>query len=60
MNSLGGIVCNCMVYPDPKFLIFKAKKQSPFFLRFRSYDPTQGICNKFIEMKISVECMVWP
>ena len=27
---------------------------------FWSYVITQGICNKFIEMKISVECMVWP
>ena len=36
-----------------------------FFLRleadlFWSYFIMQGICNKFIEMRISVGCMVWP
>ena len=30
-NLLCVIVCDCMVYPDPKFLIFKTKKCSHFF-----------------------------
>ena len=52
-----------MVHPDPKFLISKTKKRSHFFSEvggcfFLFYDITQGICNKFIEMKISVGCMV--
>ena len=50
-------------YPDPRVLIFKTRKTTSFlFLRldavFLYYVITQGICNKFIEMKISVECMV--
>ena len=40
------------------------QKNGLFFLRleavFLSYVITQGICNKFIEMNISVGCMVWP
>ena len=56
---------NCMVYPDPKFLIFKTKNGLIYFSEdggwfFWSYVITQGICNKFIEMKISVGGMVWP
>ena len=53
------IVFDFMVYPDPKFLIFKTKKW-PHLASFLSYVITQGICNKFIEMKISVGCKVWP
>ena len=30
------IVCDCMVYPDPKFLIFKTKKRPHFFLRLEA------------------------
>ena len=37
------------------FWYSKLKKRPHFFLRFRSYVTMQGICNKFIEMKISVE-----
>ena len=53
------IVLDCMVYPDRKFLISKTKKRPSFFQRleadfFWSYVIMQDICNKFIEMKISV------
>ena len=35
------IVCDCMVYPDPKFLICKTKKWPHFFLRLEPdfFDP---------------------
>ena len=46
-------VCDCMVYPDPNFLIFKTKNSLIFFEDrgwfFWSHIITQGICNKFIE-----------
>ena len=54
-----------MVYPDPYFLIFKTKKQPHFFSEVRGcfFDPilpvlypTEGICDKFIEIKIYVGC----
>ena len=59
------IVCDSIVYPGPKYLIFKTKNRLIYFSEeggwfFWSYVITQGICNKFIEMKISVRCMVWP
>ena len=85
------IICDCMIYPDSKFLtvewmnewgilfVFKChsiqvhsnkdcknktKKCPHFFLRlevdfFWSYVITQNICNKFIEIKFSVGCIVW-
>ena len=49
------IVFNRMVYPDPKFLMFKTKKWLHFFLRLEAvFLITQGISNTFIEIKISV------
>ena len=30
------IVCDCIVYPDPKCLIFKTKKRPYFFLRLEA------------------------
>ena len=59
------IVFDFMVYLDPKFLILKTKNQPRFFSEVRNwfflfYVITQGICNKFIEINISVGCMVWP
>ena len=52
------------VLPWPWFLILKTKKRPHFFeVRgwfFGTYVITQGICNKFIAMKISVGCMVFP
>ena len=50
-----------MVYPDPKVLIPKTKNSLIFFPEVRGcfFDViAQGIFNKFIEMKISVGCMV--
>ena len=42
-------------------IIIKTKKQHHLFEAvLLSYVIMQGICNKFIEMKISVGCMVWP
>ena len=34
-NLLCAIVFDCMVYPDPKFFIFKTKKQPHFFSEVR-------------------------
>jgi hypothetical protein len=35
-HLLCAIVCDFMVYPDPKFIIFKTKKQLHFSLRFKA------------------------
>ena len=48
------IVFDHMVYPDPKFLILKTKKQPNFFLRLEAVFLILCIWNKIIEMKISL------
>ena len=56
------IVCDCMVYPDPKFLIFKTKKHPQFFYEaggwffFDLNVIMQDICNKFIEINFCLWC----
>ena len=53
------IVFEFMVHSDPKSFLSKIKKQPNSFLMLEAdffasmYVLTQGICNKFIEMKLS-------
>ena len=58
-HLLCAIVCDCMVYPDPKFLICKTKKQPHLRLEDDFFYPLQDICDKFIEIKLSVGCLGW-
>ena len=51
-------LCTIVWFTLTLFFIFKTKKWPVFFWFFWSYVTTQGICNKFIEMKISVGCIV--
>ena len=54
----------CMVYPQPKFLIFKTKKTSSFFYLRPETDffgpiRLQDFCNKFIKINCFLGFMVW-
>ena len=56
------IVCDCMVHPDPNFLIFETKNSLIYFsddggLFFGSYVTTQGIAT--ISLKQTFEWYVW-
>ena len=63
-KSKSSTLCDCIVYPDPKLLICKIKIWPHFFLRLEAdfFDPMlshKTFATKFIEIKISVGCMVW-
>ena len=58
------IVCDCMVYPESKFLLSKTNKWLHSFwvrrLIFLLHVNTQEIIKKFIEIHFCFGCMVWP
>ena len=62
---IGSIECDCMVYPDLKFVRFKPRNWTHLFfwgwrlILFWFYIITQGICNKFIKVNFCVGSMVW-
>ena len=64
LRLIAMIVSNCIIYPNPKFLISKTKKKVHLFfwewrLIYLSYLIMHSIFNKFIKVNFCVGCMVW-